>query len=52
MDEAERCDALILMRDGRILATGRPDELRERTGAPDVERAFLALVRDRSEVAR
>jgi ABC-2 type transport system ATP-binding protein len=52
MDEAERCDSLILMRDGRILATGRPDELRERTGAPDVERAFLALVRDRSEVAR
>jgi ABC-2 type transport system ATP-binding protein len=44
MDEAERCDSLVLMRDGAVLATGSPGELRMRTGAPDVERAFLALV--------
>jgi ABC-2 type transport system ATP-binding protein len=43
MDEAERCDDLILMRDGRIVATGSPDELRRRTGQDDLEEAFLVL---------
>ena len=45
MDEANRCDELLLMRDGALLATGSPAELRERTGADDVEGAFLRLVR-------
>jgi ABC-2 type transport system ATP-binding protein len=44
MDEAERCDRLLLMREGAILAEGSPEELRERTGAADVEHAFLRLV--------
>jgi ABC-2 type transport system ATP-binding protein len=43
MDEADRCDDLILMRDGRIVSTGAPDELRRRTGALDLESAFLEL---------
>jgi ABC-2 type transport system ATP-binding protein len=43
MDEAERCDDLVLLRDGRIVATGSPDELRHRTHADDLEGAFLAL---------
>jgi ABC-2 type transport system ATP-binding protein len=43
MDEADRCDDLILMRDGDVVATGTPDELRARTGADDLEDAFLAL---------
>jgi ABC-2 type transport system ATP-binding protein len=43
MDEADRCDDLILMRDGEVVATGTPDELRARTGADDLEDAFLAL---------
>ena len=43
MDEASRCDQLVLMRDGRIVATGTPDELLERTGAHDLDAAFLAL---------
>jgi ABC-2 type transport system ATP-binding protein len=43
MDEAERCDELILMREGRIVATGSPAELRERTATGDIESAFLAL---------
>ena len=43
MDEASRCDQLILMRDGRIVFTGTPDELLRRTGAPDLDAAFLAL---------
>lgn len=44
MDEAERCDELLLMRDGRVLAQGAPAELRDRTGASTVEQAFLRLV--------
>ena len=32
MDEADRCDELLLLRDGALLATGRRAELRERTG--------------------
>jgi ABC-2 type transport system ATP-binding protein len=43
MDEADRCDDLVLMRDGEVVATGTPDELRARTGAQDLEDAFLAL---------
>ena len=44
MDEAERCDRLLLMRDGSFLADCTLPELLERTGAADVESAFLALV--------
>jgi ABC-2 type transport system ATP-binding protein len=43
MDEAERCDDLILMREGRIVAAAAPAELLARTGAADLESAFLAL---------
>ncbi|MET8945261.1 ABC transporter ATP-binding protein [Streptomyces sp. NPDC004542] len=44
MDEAERCDHLLLMREGEILADDTPDALRTRTGAETVEAAFLNLV--------
>jgi ABC-2 type transport system ATP-binding protein len=44
MDEADRCDELVLLREGRILATGTPDEVRARTGAADLDSAFLRLV--------
>ncbi|MEO8541674.1 MAG: ABC transporter ATP-binding protein [bacterium] len=50
MDEAERCDQLVLMREGAILAHCPPDQLLRETGAPNVEEAFLKLVRN-SEVA-
>lgn len=46
MDEAARCDSVILMRDGRILAHVTPTELLERTGATSPEDAFLTLVRE------
>jgi ABC-2 type transport system ATP-binding protein len=46
MDEADRCDALLLLRDGALLATGTPGELRERTGVEDLDEAFLALVEE------
>jgi ABC-2 type transport system ATP-binding protein len=44
MDEAERCDRLLLMRDGRLLAADAPADLLERTGTHDVEAAFLSIV--------
>jgi ABC-2 type transport system ATP-binding protein len=44
MDEARRCHDLVLVRDGRIVATATPEELRARTGADDLEDAFLALL--------
>jgi ABC-2 type transport system ATP-binding protein len=44
MDEAVRCDRLLLMRDGRLVADETPEELLARTGCTDVESAFLALV--------
>ncbi|OLZ60960.1 ABC transporter ATP-binding protein [Amycolatopsis keratiniphila] len=46
MDEAARCDRLLLMREGRILADDTPAGLRERTGTTDLEQAFLRLVRE------
>ena len=44
MDEAVRCDRLLLLREGRVLSDSTLPELLERTGAPDAEQAFLALV--------
>jgi ABC-2 type transport system ATP-binding protein len=44
MDEADRCDELIMIRDGSIVAQGEPDELRRRTGTDDLEQVFLTLV--------
>lgn len=46
MDEAERCDALLLLREGRLLARATPDELRAQTGEDDLGAAFLRLVED------
>jgi ABC-2 type transport system ATP-binding protein len=43
MDEAERCDELVLMREGRIVATGSPAALRSKAGTTDLEEAFLTL---------
>jgi ABC-2 type transport system ATP-binding protein len=46
MDEATHCDRLLLMREGDILAAASPSELLERTGADDLERAFLQLIEE------
>jgi ABC-2 type transport system ATP-binding protein len=43
MDEAKRCDELVLLREGRIVAMTSPEELLRQTGASDLEEAFLAL---------
>ena len=44
MEEAARFDWLVAMDAGRILATGSPAELRERTGTATLEQAFVALL--------
>ncbi|HET8602382.1 MAG TPA: ABC transporter ATP-binding protein [Marmoricola sp.] len=44
MDEASRCDRLLLLRDGRLIADDTPAALLDRTRSADVEAAFLALV--------
>ena len=43
MDEAARCDRLLLLRDGALLADLTPAELLSTTGAGDAESAFLTL---------
>jgi ABC-2 type transport system ATP-binding protein len=45
MDEAERCDRLLLMREGVFIADGTPDEIRQKAGTEDIEHAFLTIVR-------
>ena len=44
MEEAERFDWLVAMDAGRILTTGSPKELHERTGTATLEAAFIALL--------
>jgi ABC-2 type transport system ATP-binding protein len=44
MDEASQCDALLLMRDGRLLEQSTPERLRAQTGEQDLSRAFLAVI--------
>jgi ABC-2 type transport system ATP-binding protein len=49
MDEADRCDRLLLMREGLIIADDTPDRIRAQTHTADIESAFLALVDAASE---
>ena len=44
MDEADRCDRLLLLREGRILADDAPAAILARAGARDLGGAFLALI--------
>ena len=44
MDEAERCDELLLLREGSLLAAGAPDELRARAGVHAMDEVFLRLI--------
>jgi len=51
MDEAIRCDRLLLMRAGELLADDTLAGVLASTGAPDAEQAFLSLV-DRAQAAQ
>jgi ABC-2 type transport system ATP-binding protein len=48
MDEAERCDELVLLREGRVLAAETPAGLRRRTGAENLDEVFLRLIEEPS----
>ncbi len=51
MDEAGRCDRLLLLRDGELLSDSTPAQLRADGRSEDLEEAFLNVVRAREEVA-
>ncbi|MFT3942392.1 MAG: ABC transporter ATP-binding protein [Ancrocorticia sp.] len=47
MDEATRCDSLLLMREGEVLGQLTPEQLMRRTGAASPDEAFLLLIKNR-----
>jgi ABC-2 type transport system ATP-binding protein len=47
MDEAGRCDRLLLIREGLLISDDTPDAIRASAGTDDLEEAFLRLIRDR-----
>lgn len=51
MDEAAHCARLILLRAGRLVASSTPSQLLTRTGATNLDDAFLALVREQEAAA-
>jgi ABC-2 type transport system ATP-binding protein len=49
MDEAEYCDRISIMVDGRIAALGTPAELKEKFGAPSIDEVFVQLARPKTK---
>jgi len=45
VDEAEGADRVLVLHRGRLLADGRPDEVREALGGATLEEAFMAATR-------
>jgi ABC-2 type transport system ATP-binding protein len=48
MDEASRCDRLVLIREGRIIADDSVSAVRRSAGTDDLDEAFLRLIRAQS----
>ncbi|HEY5879717.1 MAG TPA: ABC transporter ATP-binding protein [Nakamurella sp.] len=46
MDEANRCDALLLIREGVLLADDTPAAIKTHAGTDDMDRAFLHLIKE------
>ena len=44
MDEADRCDSLFLLREGRALASGTPQNLKASARTDEMEQVFISLV--------
>jgi ABC-2 type transport system ATP-binding protein len=51
MDEASRCNRLLLMREGRLIADDTPEGLLASTSSEDIEQAFLSIVRHEEAAA-
>ena len=51
MDEANRCDHLLLIRDGGLLADDTPEAVKRQAGTDDLDAAFLSLIRRHQEVS-
>lgn len=49
MDEAQRCERIAMIRNGRVIADDSPERICERTRAGTLEEAFLALERHRAD---
>jgi ABC-2 type transport system ATP-binding protein len=49
MDEAEYCNRLSIMHDGKIIAIGSPQELKKRYGKKTMEDVFVDLIRQKIE---
>jgi ABC-2 type transport system ATP-binding protein len=45
MDEAEYCDRISIMVDGRIAAMGTPGDLKKQFGVPSIDEVFVRLAR-------
>ncbi|QYR20037.1 ABC transporter ATP-binding protein [Paenibacillus sp. sptzw28] len=43
MDEADKCDRLALIRDGKLTAVDTPDAIKNKTGSSTIEEAFITL---------
>jgi ABC-2 type transport system ATP-binding protein len=51
MDEADRCDELLFIRNGHVLAQGTSAELRRRAGTDNIETAFLSFAAETAPAA-
>jgi len=51
MDEANRCDRLLLIREGELIADDTPAAVKAAAGTDDLDKAFLTLIRRRGEAA-
>src|SRR5262245_54645000 len=49
MDEANRCDRLLLIREGRLIADDTPAAVKAEAGQNDLDEAFLTLIRTRDK---
>jgi ABC-2 type transport system ATP-binding protein len=49
MDEADHCHDLLLLREGKLVATGSPADVRAQSGKQDLDEAFLVLINEEVE---
>ena len=49
MDEADHCHDLLLLREGKLVATGTPADVRAQSGKQDLDEAFLVLINEEIE---